>query len=329
MRILVTGATGFVGRHLLPALERSAHSLSLPLRESGAEARLPSQAARDARKISIVGSIDDQTNWNEALQDVDAVIHLAARAHVLDESAEDEEAFMRVNAHGTSRLVEQSIEAGVRRFVFMSSIGAVTDSSENLVTLDTPCKPETPYGRSKLAAERALVDRCRSATMAWTILRPTLVYGPGTPGNMGRLVDLVRRGLPLPLGSVANRRSFTFIENLVDATTVTVAHPNAADAVFLLGDGEDLSTAELIRRLAELTGSRTRLISVPMPLLRSFARAVDAVAHTMGRSLPIDSATLRRLESSLYVDINPLRERLGWTPPVGVEEGLKRMLAAP
>lgn len=329
MRVLVTGATGFVGRHLLPSLERAGHSLSLPLRDSGAEARLPRKIVPDERQTTVVGSIDDQTDWSEALRDADAVIHLAARAHVLDERAEDEEAFMRVNAHGTSRLVEQSIQQGVRRFVLMSSIGAVTGSSESLVTLDTPCKPETPYGRSKLAAERALVERCRSTTMTWTILRPTLVYGPGNPGNMDRLVSLVRRGLPLPLGSVTNRRSFTFIENLVDATKVALTHPNAADAVFLLGDGEDLSTAELIGRIAELTGSRTRLISVPMPLLRSFARAADAVACTTGWSLPIDSATLRRLESSLYVDISPLRERLGWTPPVHVDEGLKRMLAQP
>ncbi|MBT8481494.1 MAG: NAD-dependent epimerase/dehydratase family protein, partial [Myxococcales bacterium] len=329
MRVLVTGATGFVGRHLLSALERAGHSLSLPLRDSSAAARLPSKIATDAHQISVVGSIDDQTDWSEALRDVDAVIHLAARAHVLDERAGDEEAFMLVNARGTSRLVEQSVDAGVRRFVLMSSIGAVTASSESLVTLDTPCRPQTPYGRSKLAGERALIDRCRSTTMAWTILRPTLVYGPGNPGNMGRLVGLVRRGLPLPLGAVANRRSFTFIENLVDVTTVALTHPNAAGGVFLLGDGEDLSTAELIRRIADLTGSRTRLISVPMPLLRSFARTADAVAGATGWSLPIDSATLRRLESSLYVDISPLRERLGWTPPVRVEEGLKRMLAAP
>jgi nucleoside-diphosphate-sugar epimerase len=329
MRVLVTGATGFVGKHLLAALERAGHSLCLPLRESGAQARLPKTMAPDARRILVIGNIDAQTDWREALRDVDAVIHLAARAHVLDESAEDEEAFMSVNAHGTSRLVEQSVDAGVQRFVLMSSIGAVTASSDSLVTLDTPCKPETPYGRSKLAAERALVDRCRETTMAWTILRPTLVYGPGNPGNMGRLVGLVRRGLPLPLGAVANRRSFTFVENLVDATTMTLTHRNAADAVFLLGDGEDLSTAELVRRIAAFTGSRTRLVSVPMPLLRSIARGADVVARATGWSLPINSAALRRLESSLYVDIEPLREQLGWTPPIRVDEGLQRMLAAP
>lgn len=329
MKVLVTGATGFVGGHLVPALERAGHSLTLAIRDTSAEARLPRTIASNARRVSVLGDIDGRSDWRDALQDAEAVIHLAARAHVLDESAEDENAFMEVNARGTSRLVEQAIDAGVRRFVLMSSIGAVTASSDRLVTLDTPCKPETPYGRSKLAAERALIDQSRGTSMVWTVLRPTLVYGPGNPGNMRRLVGLVRRGVPLPLGAVANRRSFTFVENLVDAATLVLTHHNAADAVFLLGDGEDLSTAELIRRIAALTGSRTRLVPVPMPLLRGLAKGADTVAKTTGWSLPLDSATLRRLGSSLYVDIEPLREKLGWAPPIGVDEGLRRMLATP
>jgi nucleoside-diphosphate-sugar epimerase len=213
--------------------------------------------------------------------------------------------------------------------MLMSSIGAVTASSNSLVTLDTPCRPETPYGRSKLAAEGALIDQSRGTNMVWTILRPTLVYGPGDPGNMSRLVALVRRGLPLPLGAVANRRSFTFVENLVDATATALSHRNAANAAFLLADGQDLSTAELIRRIAALTGSRTHLFSVPMPLLRRMARGAETIAKATGWSAPLDSGTLRRLESSLYVDIEPLREKLGWKPQIGVDEGLRRMLATP
>jgi nucleoside-diphosphate-sugar epimerase len=329
MKLLVTGATGFVGRHLVPALERAGHSLTLPVRDSGAKARLPKPVVANQRRVLVLGDIDEQTDWREALQDSDAVLHLAARAHLLDHRAKDEDAFMRVNARGTSRLVQQSIDAGIGRFILMSSIGAVTASSDSVVTLDTPCTPETPYGRSKLAAERALIDHSRGTNMAWTILRPTLVYGPGNPGNMGRLVALVRRGLPLPLGAVANRRSFTFVENLVAATITSLSDQNAAGAVFLLGDGDDLSTAELIRRIAGLTGSRARLVSVPMPLLRGVARTTEAFAKATGLTLPLDPATVRRLESSLYVDIEPLREKLGWTPPVGVDEGLRRMLAVP
>jgi len=326
MKVLVTGATGFVGSHLLPALERGGHSLTVPVRDSGAESRLPESTSPNKRRVLVIGDIHARTDWGEALRDVDAVIHLAARAHVLGQATEDEEAFMSVNARGTSQLVTQSVEAGVGRFILMSSIGAVTACSDSLVTLNTPCKPETPYGRSKLAAERTLIDRSGGTNMVWTILRPTLVYGPGNPGNMNRLVALVRRGLPLPLGAVANRRSFTFVENLVEATVATLTHSNAANAVFLLGDGEDLSTAELVRRIAALTRSRTRLVSVPMPVLRGLARGADAVAGVTGWSLPMDSATLRRLESSLYVDIEPLREKLDWTPSIGVDEGLRRML---
>lgn len=329
MKVLVTGGTGFVGGHLLPALERAGHSLTLPVRDASDEARLPRSIRSSKPRIAVTGDIDARTDWRDALRDADAVIHLAARAHVLDESANDEEAFLEVNARGTSRLVEQAIHAGVRRFILMSSIGAVTASSNSLVTLHTPCRPETPYGRSKLAAERALIDQSRGTNMVWTILRPTLVYGPGNPGNMSRLVALVLRGLPLPLGAVANRRSFTFVENLVDATAMALTHRNAADAVFLLADGEDLSTAELIRKIAALTGSHTRLVSVPMPLLRRLARGAETFAEATGWSPPLDRETLRRLEASLYVDIEPLREKLGWTPRIGVEEGLRRMLAAP
>lgn len=328
MRVLVTGATGFVGRHLLPILEDAGHSLTLPLRDAAAEARLPKTENLNARRISVRGEIDERTNWREALQGADAVIHLAARAHVLGEGADDEEAFMKVNAHGTARLVEQSLDAGVQRFVLMSSIGAVTARSDSLVTLDTPCEPQTPYGRSKLAAERVLIERSLGTPMRWTILRPTLVYGPRNPGNMERLVALVKRGLPLPLGAISNRRSFTFVDNLADATVTALTQQNAADARFLIGDGEDLSTPELIRRIAALAGRPARLFSVPMPVLRGLARGADAFTTATGKALPLNGPSLHRLESSLYVDIEPLRERLGWTPAIGLDEGLRRMLAA-
>ena len=328
MRVLVTGATGFVGRHLLPVLHDAGHSLTLPLRHIDSQARLAKVTESGAERISVLGDIDEGTDWREALEGVDAVIHLAARAHLLDESADQSDAFVRVNARGTARLVEQSVEAGVRQFVLMSSIGAVTAASDRLVTLDTPCAPETPYGRSKLAAERALIELSRGTAMSWTILRPTLVYGPGNPGNMQRLVALVKRGLPLPLGAVTNRRSFTFVENLAKATTIVLSHSGAADATFLVADGQDLSTPELIRRIAALAGSRTRLPSVPMPLLHGLARGADAFTAATGKALPLSSPSLRRLVSSLYVDIEPLRAELGWTPPIGVDEGLRRMMAA-
>ena len=329
MRVLVTGATGFVGRHLTAALEARGHSLTLALRSRDAETRLPQRRPDSERQVVLVGEIDQDTDWRPALKGADAVIHLAARAHVLDTGADDEEAFTKVNALGTERLVRQSVGAGVERFVLMSSIGAVTSESDALITLQTPCEPDTAYGRSKRAAEQALFDGAAGTPMSWTVLRPTLVYGPGNPGNMERLVALVNRGIPLPLGGIRNRRSFTFVGNLVDVTAKALTSSNARDAVFLVSDGEDLSTPELVRRIAKLAGTPTRILPVPRSVLRGIARGADAFAAGTSLSLPVDTPTLRRLESSLYVDIGALRAKLDWTPPFGVDEGLRCMLTPP
>jgi nucleoside-diphosphate-sugar epimerase len=326
MRVLVTGASGFVGSHLVPALESAGHQLTLALRTPSAVDRLPAASVANPRRTVAIGEIDERTDWTEALDGADAVVHLAARAHVLDVGANDEEAFMRVNALGTARLVDQAVHAGTKRFVLMSSIGAVTASSPSLVTVETPCAPETPYGRSKLAAERAVTGRASGTRTRYTILRPTLVYGPGNPGNMERLVALVRRGLPLPLGSVDNRRSFTFVRNLAELTATALSHPKAADSVFLVADGTDLSTPALIRRIAALTGSRTRVFPFPLALLRTLARGAEAMASAARLSLPLDAESLRRLESSLYVDIEPLRSTLDWAPPFSLDDGLRCML---
>jgi len=326
MKVLVTGATGFIGGHLLPALEAAGHDLTLALRDAESASRLPAAAGASSHRIVVVGEIDERTDWTDALGGVDAVVHLAARAHVLDDGATDEESFMRVNARGTGRLADQSVQAGVRRFLLLSSIGAVTASSTALVTIDTPCAPETAYGRSKLAAEQALIERVEGTQSSYTILRPTLVYGPGNPGNMERLVKLVARGLPLPLGSIENRRSFTFVKNLVELSKATLSHPRAENATFLVADGTDLSTPELIRRIAALTGSATRVLPFPVGLLRALANGAGSISGMTGRSLPLDGAALGRLESSLYVDIEPLRATLDWTPPYSVDDGLRCML---
>lgn len=327
MKVLVTGGTGFVGSHLVPALESAGHQLTLALRTPSAADRLPAASVASTRRTVAIGEIDERTDWTEALEGTDAVVHLAARAHVLDDGANDEEAFMRVNARGTARLVEQAVHAGTKRFVLMSSIGAVTASSPSLVTVETPCAPKTAYGRSKLAAERALTRRASGTKTRYTILRPTLVYGPGNPGNMERLVALVRRGVPIPLGSVENRRSFTFVTNLAELTATALAHPKAEDSVFLVSDGTDLSTPALIRRIAALTGSRTVVFPCPLALLRTLARGAEAMGAATGWSLPLDAESLRRLESSLYVDIEPLRSTLDWAPPFSLDDGLRCMLS--
>lgn len=326
MRVLISGATGFIGRQLIPVLETRGHSLTLGLRNLDVDSRLPKAEAQSQRRTIVVGEIDERTDWREALQGADAVVHLAARAHVIEGGLDEEAALTRINARGTRRLVDQAVDAGVEHFVLMSSIGAVTTGSDACVTVNTPCTPDTPYGRSKRAAERALIDRAAGSQMGWTILRPTLVYGPDNPGNMERLVALVKRGLPIPLGGIRNRRSFTFVRNLTDLTAVVLSHPNARDATFLVADGDDLSTPELIDKIALHAGVRAALISVPSPLIHGIAQAADAWTAVTGATVPFGTPTLRRLESSLYVDIEPLRARLDWTPPFSVDEGLRCML---
>lgn len=325
MRVLVTGATGFVGGHLLPPLAAVGHSVSIGLRKAESACQL-APTLRTAARTIVVGEVDAYTDWRQALEGVDAVIHLAAHAHQLGRGADDEAAFLRVNADGTARLVEQSMEAGVGRFILMSSIGAVTSACDARITIETQCEPETAYGRSKLAGERALKERAKGTPMAWTILRPTLVYGPGNPGNMERLISLVRRGVPLPLGAIRNRRSLTYVGNLVSVTLAALAHPGADNSTFLVADGQDVSTPELVRRIAALAESRTRVVSVPLPLLRGLARGADALSALTTMSLPFDTATLQRLQSSLYVDVEPLRVTLGWTPPFSLDQGLRCML---
>jgi nucleoside-diphosphate-sugar epimerase len=327
MKVLVTGANGFIGRHLVPALQAEGHGLRLALRDRRSANRMPASAL-EACEMAYVGEIGPSTDWGEALRGIEAVVHLAARAHVFDAGADDEVAFWSTNVEGTERLAQQAVAAGVRRFLLMSSVGAVATFSETAIDMNTPSRPDAPYGRSKLGAEEAL-KAAAGEGMSWTILRPTLVYGRGCPGNMRRLVALVQRGLPLPFAAVRNRRSFVYVGNLVEAIVRALVHPAAASETFLVSDGQDLSTPELLRKIAEHSDRRPRLVPIPEPWLLGAAKALSYVSTRTRVSLPIDGGSIQRICGSLFVDSSPIRRALEWQPAYGVDEGLREMLEEP
>ena len=303
MKCAVTGASGFIGRHLLAALVKRGDEVT-------ALVRRPPQAAPPG---ILVRPLDDP----DALRGAEAVFHLAGRAHILHDDAADPLAeHRRVNTELTLRVARASAEAGAH-FLFVSSIavhGLIT--SPEPLSEETPAAPVTPYGRSKLEAEQGLRRLQAEAGLRVTVLRPPLVYGPGNPGNMERLMRLIRRGLPLPLASIRNRRSFLYTGNLVDALLRCAGHPAAPGSTYVLADSRDLSTPELIRELARAMGLPARLLPFPPGVLGLVARAV-------GRE-----ADVERLTGSLFLDCSRIRRELGWSAPVAVEQGLHLTAAA-
>jgi nucleoside-diphosphate-sugar epimerase len=304
-RILVTGPDGFVGTRLCERLLKDGFAVR------GAQfAPAPLPAGCES---VIVGDLAVAKNWPEALQGVDRVIHLAARVHIMNDSAADPlSEFRHVNTEGTRRLAEAAALAGVKRFVFISTIKVLGEA-----TPDRPFSAEDvpstldPYGRSKLEAEQLLMQISQTSGMEVTIVRPPLVYGPGVRANFLKLLSAVNKGLPFPFGLVNNRRSLVSVDNLVDFLACCLIHPGAANEAFLVSDGRDMSTAELVRLIANAMDRRAMLLPVP-PELMKFAGGL------LGKR-----AEVKRLCGSLAVSIAKNRDLLGWTPPVSVESGLK------
>jgi len=267
--------------------------------------------------ISGVGEINSRTDWSAALAGVDCMIHCAARAHVMHETESDAlAAYRAVNVDGSRQLAAQAAAAGVRRLVYLSSVkvnGEQTAPGAPFSFAGAPA-PEDAYGISKWEAEQALWDVSAKTGLEVVVVRPPLVYGPGVKGNLARLLRLARSGLPLPLGAVQNKRSLIGLDNLVDLLIRCVDHPAAAGETFLVSDGEDLSTPDLLRHMAAAMGRSPRLVPVPLPLLRLAGSA-------LGKRAEID-----RLVGSLQIDSCHTRQVLGWTPPVSVEEGIRRMV---
>lgn len=306
-RVLVTGAAGFVGSQLVARLaEQSSFDVW-----GTARAKLEGHHS----ELTSVGEINGDTDWSKALEGQRVIIHAAARAHIMDEAAADPLAeFRRVNVAGTLNLARQAAEAGVWRFVFISSIkvnGEQTSPGHVFTAEDSPA-PEDAYGISKREAEQGLQKIVQETGMEVVIIRPPLIYGPGVKGNFASMVRLVAKGLPLPLGAIHNKRSLVALDNLIDLIITCIDHPAAANQVFLASDGEDLSTSELLRRVGTAMGKPVRLLPVPAPLLQ------------FGATVLGKKAMAKRLLGSLQVDIAKARDVLGWSPPLSVDEGLRR-----
>ncbi|MCG3175026.1 MAG: N-acetyl-alpha-D-glucosaminyl-diphospho-ditrans,octacis-undecaprenol 4-epimerase [Myxococcota bacterium] len=322
--VLVTGATGFVGKFVCERLLADGWSVRAAVRDP---ARQPPPGVQSIP----VGDIGPDTEWSKALDGADAVIHLAALAHQVGAKGEElRRAFDRVNADGTRALARAcAASSGVRRLVFVSSIGAVATLSETVITESAAPSPDSDYGRGKLAAEQAVRDELRNSRCGFVIIRPPLIYGPGNPGNMARLLSLLKTGAPLPLAGVRNRRSFLYVENLSDALVRCIESPGVAGKTYVIRDGETCSTPELLRLLGEVSGRPARLFSVPMAVMNGLAGVGDMLSAIAGRSVGLDTYSLERLTGSLEVDDSALRRDLPWTPPFSMREGLRRTFGQP
>ncbi|HAU29381.1 MAG TPA: NAD-dependent dehydratase [Rhodospirillaceae bacterium] len=297
--ILVTGGTGFVGRTLIPLLVARGYAVRLAVRQ-------PSEVFPDA---VVVGEVSPDTDWRAALSGVDAVIHMAARVHVMTETETDPlSAFREVNRDGTLALARAARDAGISRLVFLSSVKAAAERSGDLpLAEDMLAHPETPYGQSKREAEEGLLSLSGISSV---ILRPPLVYGPGVKGNFRTLMQVIRKGIPLPLGSVHNRRSLVYVGNLAAAVLAAVEQPDIPSGIYHVCDGLALSTTELLGRVADAMGCKARIFRFSPWLLEQVARL--ARRHDLWE----------KVCGNLEVDDTLFRQRTGWKPPFSVEEGL-------
>lgn len=310
--ILLTGATGFVGSAFLQ------HCLSQDI-PCIAAVRSPSKALPAQVPQAVVGDLSAQQDWSQALQGVEVVVHCAARAHVMQDTTQDPLAVYRAaNTHATLNLARQAAQAGVKRLVFTSSIkvnGEWTEPGKPF-TPDDSHIPTDPYGISKYEAEQGLKQIAQQTGLEVVIIRPPLIYGKGVKGNFASMVRWIQKGIPLPLGAVHNQRSLVALDNLVSFMQLCCVHPQAANQTFLIADGFDVSTTELLHKVAQSLGVSPRLIPVPVSWMRF-------VAEMLGKE-----AVANRLFGNLQVDASKATELLSWQPVVSMDEQLKKMFEA-
>ena len=306
MKVLVTGASGFIGKSLCEELVGQNKLVIAAVRVNYVE-----YAGVESRQV---GEIENTTDWSKILNNVSVVVQLAARVHVIHDKAFNPlEKFRKVNVHGTLQLAREAAKAGVKRFVFVSSIkvnGEYSEIGKPFTEADAP-KPQDAYGISKLEAEQGLILIAQQTGLEVVIIRPPLVYGDGVKANFANMLRMIKRSIPLPFGAIHNKRSFVYIGNLVSLIVRCIEHPNAANQTFLVSDGFDLSTTELLRACATALGVKSKLIPVPKKL-------IEMAAAILGKQ---DVA--QRLCGNLQVDITKTRTLLDWAPPFTVEEGLR------
>lgn len=302
--VLITGADGFVGDPLSHQLQKHAYSVVRVCRSGKGD---------DVRRIGDIARFDD---WSSLLTGIDVVVHLAARAHVLNETAVDPlEEFRRSNVIPTQRLLRAAATSGVKRLVFVSSIGVHgTSSGDTVFSEDQPVHPIEPYAISKLEAENSVIELARDSGLEYVIVRPPLIYGPRVKGNFLRLLKLVASGMPLPFGAIENKRSYLGVQNFCDVLEVCLSHPGASGKVLIAADDEDVSTPALISEIATAMGRSSRLVPIPLGLLR-------LLGMISGRR-----AEIERLTSSLRVDSGFTRSVIGWTPSVSLRRGVELMV---
>jgi nucleoside-diphosphate-sugar epimerase len=319
-KILVTGANGFIGESLCKVLSDKNNLVRGVVRDI-------SKIKKNSKiEYVSVGNINFETNWSKSLADIDYVVHCAGKAHIVNQNNKSpKEVYQSINVEGTRQLVTQAAKAGIKRLIFLSTIkvnGEITDDVEGIYNkkskkifthMDKP-SPKDPYGLSKWEAEKVLWEISTKTNLEICVLRLPLVYGKGVKGNLRRLINLMRFGLPLPFSLVKNKRSMIGLDNLVDLISCCIDHPAANGKTFLVSDGEDLSTTDLLSYIASSMGRTSRLFPVPIYLLKT-------AGFIFNREKEVN-----RLVESLKVDSRFTRDTLNWLPPVNVVEGIRRMV---